>query len=472
MNTEFDCVYSVSDLHIGGRPGFQIFSGTEAFPAFVRFIAAHAKDRVALVINGDFIDFLAEAPFLHFDLDGAAGKLQRIGEDPGFSECFRALGEFVATKNCHLLINLGNHDLELALPAVQTEFIQLLAAGGSHSSATIKASVHWFTGGTGLRLSVAGARILFVHGNTVDDWNQVDHAGLAEVAGTTDSGAARERLDSMRINAGTRLVIDAMNDIKATYPFVDLLKPEQEACFWVLAAIDPAAIKKFSNAGSALVELVTTKMRRLFGLLGTSPSATAVSNDVILLDPALLLHAARKRNQQGTSPYDLVDDRTRTVGYFSAPLKWVKGEGRDEVLRDLLESIDARQDFNFAVADAADTEVQHANGRDWDILVAGHSHFERSVPMLGKHYFNTGTWAYLMRIDQATRSRKQEFARLVKDLTDAKTIDALWRRKRLMTRHSFVCVRHVPGKGVLGSLERFEGRTTIPVSESKYFAGK
>src|SRR5690348_14500830 len=62
-------VYVISDLHLGGAPdgrangrGFRIFTRT---PELVSFIDAVARrpagdPRVELVINGDFVDFLAE----------------------------------------------------------------------------------------------------------------------------------------------------------------------------------------------------------------------------------------------------------------------------------------------------------------------------------------------------------------------------------------------------------------------------
>ena len=40
-------------------------------------------------------------------------------------------------------------------------------------------------------------------------------------------------------NAGTKLVIDVMNAVKATHPFIDLLKPESTAAVPLLLALEP-----------------------------------------------------------------------------------------------------------------------------------------------------------------------------------------------------------------------------------------
>ena len=62
--------YVISDLHLGGAPpaspgerGFQLCTQVDALAAFIDQLAGQAADpdnRLELVINGDFVDFLAE----------------------------------------------------------------------------------------------------------------------------------------------------------------------------------------------------------------------------------------------------------------------------------------------------------------------------------------------------------------------------------------------------------------------------
>ena len=114
--TEFDEVHVISDLHLGGRPGFQIFGSTAELAWLIGDLRQRPAGRLALVINGDFIDFLAQAPALPFDPEGAADKLATIVNEPEFAPVFNALRAFTANDNRQLIVNLGNHDLEFALP--------------------------------------------------------------------------------------------------------------------------------------------------------------------------------------------------------------------------------------------------------------------------------------------------------------------------------------------------------------------
>ena len=87
----FDELSIVSDLHLGGADGFQIFDRGALAAAFIDSLTAKpSKRRVGLVINGDLVDFLAEPNATWFDPEGATGKLERIVADPAFSPVFEA----------------------------------------------------------------------------------------------------------------------------------------------------------------------------------------------------------------------------------------------------------------------------------------------------------------------------------------------------------------------------------------------
>jgi UDP-2,3-diacylglucosamine pyrophosphatase LpxH len=125
----FDELYVISDLHLGGKTGFQIFNQGPTLAAFIKGITDKTQDlRLGLVLNGDTIDFLAEASTGYLDPQGAVQKLQRILlDDSAFSGVFAALQKFVTTLNRQLIIVLGNHDVELALPEVQEWLLENLS---------------------------------------------------------------------------------------------------------------------------------------------------------------------------------------------------------------------------------------------------------------------------------------------------------------------------------------------------------
>src|SRR5215510_7032697 len=99
----YDELHVISDLHMGGAPGFQILGETARLAAFVRWVRGQRPDgQVALLLNGDVVDTFERI----------------IDRDPAFSPIWDALAEFVRTKNRTLVIVIGNHDLEVALPPV------------------------------------------------------------------------------------------------------------------------------------------------------------------------------------------------------------------------------------------------------------------------------------------------------------------------------------------------------------------
>jgi hypothetical protein len=87
-------------------------------------------------LNGDIVDFLAEAPAGYLDPQGAIHKLERIFyQDTAFSSVWLALQEFIAQPDRQLVLVLGNHDVELALPHVSEWLLERLSNNDSAASA-------------------------------------------------------------------------------------------------------------------------------------------------------------------------------------------------------------------------------------------------------------------------------------------------------------------------------------------------
>lgn len=134
-------------MHLGGCPGFQIFGSTNELTWFIDTLQKRpATTNVALVINGDFVDFVAQQPALPFDPKAAFDKLVTIAGDPNFQPIFQALQRFTATQGRQLFINLGNHDLELALPWVKEKFLTLVSGGDAAARGRITLSFNGFGG--------------------------------------------------------------------------------------------------------------------------------------------------------------------------------------------------------------------------------------------------------------------------------------------------------------------------------------
>ena len=79
---------------------------------------------------------------MHFDPDGAVTKINGVWQR--FHLVFDALQRLLSTPDRLLIVNLGNHDLELALPWVREHLARLLTNGDEGATARLL----WVTDGT------------------------------------------------------------------------------------------------------------------------------------------------------------------------------------------------------------------------------------------------------------------------------------------------------------------------------------
>ena len=239
----FDEVHVISDIHMGGKPGFQILRETNRLANFIRWVAKQRPDgRVALILNGDVFDTLAEDIRGYVAVDEAEATVQRIMNDASFAQIWDALAEFALKEGRTLVIIIGNHDIEVAFPPVQRLILSRLAGDNLPARARIEFS----TAGAGYTCTVGDARIYCIHGNEVDPWNYNRYEDLAKVARRLNAGQSLEQSE-WTPNAGTKMVKEVMNDVKRTYRWIDLLKPETSAAVGALVVLDPSQASKISD---------------------------------------------------------------------------------------------------------------------------------------------------------------------------------------------------------------------------------
>lgn len=275
-------VFVISDLHMGGRPdkldengtsqtGFQICNSYFELVSFIDWVATSGREseseELELIINGDIVDFLAEDDYSEslsgaqvwtISDDDAVAKLngicQRTKGDDGRG-VFDALKDLLAA-NHRLTLLLGNHDVELSLPAVRARLIELL--GGETSL------LRFIYDGEGYTVG----RALIEHGNRYDRWNMIGYSGLRQERSVRSrklpvNEAERESRYFIP-PAGTYLVIHFMNRIKSLYRFIDLLKPETNAVIPLLLALEPARrkhLKEIINASPVIRNYVRHGLR-------------------------------------------------------------------------------------------------------------------------------------------------------------------------------------------------------------------
>jgi len=382
------------------------------------------------------VDFLAQPPALPFDPEGAADKLAAIAEDSAFKPIFCALRTFTATENRQLIVNLGNHDLELALPWVREALTTILSGGDRAARGRITLAFD----GSGVLVSVGQARVLCVHGNEVDAWNVTDHEQVRRIGRDFLHGRG---VEPWIPNGGSQLVSDVMNPLKREYPFIDLLKPEMPAVFPTLVALRPSVVTQLAKLTPAVVRRTWDNVRMATGFLesslvqiGTSEYASDAlgggrlhallqQREKMARD---LLDRTEARWRENTVPLELLeaDLRAEYLGVINALGKLFAGKGSIEALRTALDGLDQDRSFDPGAEDDTYRELDKMVGGDIDFLVAGHTHLERALKRRRGRgcYFNSGTWARLIQIPPQLRQNAADFAALFGRMK-AGTMDAL-----------------------------------------------
>ena len=419
-------VYLISDLHLGGvQPttddpddrGFRICTHGAQLAQFVDALAAKPPS-VELIINGDMVDFLAEEnpgggwnPFTT-DQQEAARKLDSIiDRDKAF---FAALGQFLE-RGHRLVILLGNHDVELALPAVRRRLGERLGLTGRHDFQFIYDGEAYPVG-----------RALIEHGNRYDQWNVVDNDGLRRLRSLLTRNQAVPADYQFKAPSGSHMVAEVINPIKTHYRLVDLLKPENEGAIPVLMAIEPGYRKVLAR----IVPLASsTRAHRLAGPampsfagdisaqstgdpFGENSFASDISARPAAPDPLDVILQQRLGAQAqvlqsaGGGAVSFAEDISArdTIDYSLGLLRLLTSSSRaglDARLPALLAAVRSLQnDTTF------DREVECqpylgaaktlASG-GFDYVIFGHTHSARDVALPGSaRYFNLGTWADLI----------------------------------------------------------------------------
>ncbi|OGK92741.1 MAG: hypothetical protein A2X36_05235 [Elusimicrobia bacterium GWA2_69_24] len=446
-------VYLISDLHIGGAypesphlgdRGFRICTRARELAQFVDVLAEKpiGAARIELVINGDFVDFLAErrappaewSPFLA--RPGAAVETLReiVARD---RPLFDALGKLLA-RGHRLTLVLGNHDIELALPQVRRALEDLLASDGFRFLYDGEAYV------------IGDA--LIEHGNRYDEFNVVDHDRLREYRSLLSRRQPIGAEHEFEAPAGSRMVAEVINPIKERYKFVDLLKPEVDATIPLLLALEPGLRSKLarvlpiaaqasrhtlredalpsrggdiSAAGALAAEPVGGDMGGMH-----APASSAADPEERRLDDAL-----EKVLGAETGPFlsaletdsRLVDKVGGDIASGAEMLSGVAGllsllvsgsASLETRLPALLRAVRVLQtdrtfDRDFE-APSVYTRAAEQLARDggFSHVIFGHTHLARDLPLAsGARYLNSGTWADLLQFPKDILSGSQSDVR-------------------------------------------------------------
>jgi UDP-2,3-diacylglucosamine pyrophosphatase LpxH len=358
-----------------------------------------ADEDLELVIAGDVVDFPAIPPQAAWTPDPGAArdKLARTMDGPPFAPVFTALGRHLAGGH-RLTVLLGNHDVELALPQVQGQF--LLGIG------TTPHQVLFVDDGRAYRIGGA----LIEHGNRYDGANANDWTGLrAIVSALSRNERPPVELD---VSAGSLIVERVVNAVKPRYPFVDLLQPQGELVALLLLAFEPQLVWHVDKFAWLL------HGKRLQGINpgGLQPGRThQVAHEPLdTPDPEL-------REAFGPAYDDLRQPRHAVSLRDWLP---VLSEARLDSLSEILrrgEPVPARRLHQVRVVlrklllddrsdrldgpteqygKAAERLIREGDGVE--VVLMGHTHLPRQVDFAGGgRYINTGTWIDRIRVPVA-----------------------------------------------------------------------
>lgn len=201
--------YVLSDIHLGAgpiEPELEDFDQDDHLAAFVDRIA---RPGVTLFINGDFIDFPQIPPYevgpadhLLWDEASSVQKVEHTIAAHGV--VFAALRRFV-DKGGALRIHAGNHDLDLAWPAVQARLREEVGAA-------LELSLTW-TEYHGVHIE---------HGHMFTPENAPKDAAKLIHPHEGPDGTVRHYVERVW---GTDFMLQFYNDLERKHRFADNVKP-------------------------------------------------------------------------------------------------------------------------------------------------------------------------------------------------------------------------------------------------------
>jgi len=429
-------VYVISDMHLGGAygttpgdRGFRLNTHVPDLAAFVEAITRRAAngESVELLINGDMVDFLAErtpgsADWSPFTGNAvlAAEKFDALADRD--TEFFEALGDLIAHEG-RLIILLGNHDVELALPSVRRRLDARLRLAGPHGYTLV-------TNGEAYRVGDA----LIEHGNDYDPFNLVNAESLRRICAFESRAATLPDRDAFDVPAGSLMVSSVINPIKEEYRFIDLLKPENGAVVPVLLALEPGfrarlarvadlslraerdelrasdgpgaaaliagealnVVKDLERAGAAAARETVAVTSGLFHViaraLGDSAGTFHASVPAPVTPPAPMRQEAEALEERIDRDVGLIrllaaNNHGQIAQRMPALLTALRGYQAGDAFSRNIET-----DASFVRAATASIE----NG--FRYVLYGHTHAAKQVPIGAGTYFNSGSWVDSMRV--------------------------------------------------------------------------
>lgn len=414
--------FVVSDLHLGNGGPYDCYAGGQELCRFLEREALQKPTR--LICNGDTVDFLLNDDPLILERGRAVRQAQAAMALPENAAIFESFGR-VLQAGGQVVIRLGNHDAELALPEVQS----VLRAALKQPAATARGLV-FQTGEdpakSGGILQVGGAKLLISHGEQNDHWNQLDYprlTAMAKATETTAPGGGSSAAERFEYPPGSRLVKRLLNPLKARYGmrFADLLKPDFQGAALTALSVNPLAVRTLLG-GATLKILWQLHSRRAMAATFVDPQAGDGTADPGEADLGLrerirgagldaseagalqaLLQPARAQSFAAHDELQDPDGRSGSARQSAALIKILRaGLSAYAAGQRRLAGREGERFFSLAPAESEWSEAQRlASKYGVGAVLFGHSHAARFFADRDLLYLNTGTWIWLMQLPPA-----------------------------------------------------------------------
>jgi UDP-2,3-diacylglucosamine pyrophosphatase LpxH len=383
--------YVVSDLHLNdGHPAYETWRAPQqtAWRGFLRRLGVASADGgpVELIVNGDCFDFLMASPFLTTEDETTAAfglaRLERILAAHG--DWCEALAAFLRAPGRRVTFLIGNHDLELAFPAVRERVRLALGA----PAGTVRFCLR--------RAYRPVADVEIEHGCQLDPWNVIPELWDGDSAAATPdeletAPGAAVGPDALRLPFGSRYYGRIFRPIQQRFPYFDAFAPglPQPGILALVCLLAPEMLVASAASARALYDAPPPD--------GAPDLAAAASASAAALFAALLPGMAALQAQvwQETGATVEADVAARTLGYIGA-VQAALGAGEREAIRAIF-AVPQPADAENVAVDAAAAHAMAARSPITRVALCGHTHGERVVRSAGADgasftYLNTGTW--------------------------------------------------------------------------------
>jgi UDP-2,3-diacylglucosamine pyrophosphatase LpxH len=418
-------VFVISDLHLGAGALDDFEAAIER--EFVRFLAfcRSSGKPVELVINGDLLDFVQAPPYKGADLESQtdAGLALCFTEDQSLKKldaierqhenAFDALAAFIlAGPHTRITILPGNHDVDFFWGRIRKRFLDRVC--GAEPELRSRVAFHLDR----VYRPPIYPDLWIEHGHQYDQLNRffvadTEYWSSGKQPIFPDGDGHPRLLECI----GTRFLIRFLNDLDASYPYVDNVKPFSRFLqLFFLSAIRPGLGPL--RAGLALLRMVhflnqTVKTQGTQEVLDLRTGGEPPPDEAMFIRTAFGRASSAKRRAfaEGLAARGVPLDRD--VGILlnhpmdSKTLLAVI-ESHPELLDALDppesdETLDLVQGFSISETDSLKQAAREiASAASPRAIVMGHTH--EIVEGDPDSYINTGCWIPYLKVEAGTSS--------------------------------------------------------------------